>query len=419
MKIRRKQLCKIAYVIYMMFILNVTYSVFNTAYSNLFAVLLVLFGMLISTIPGLLRGIINKQIVQGLKAFLFPMLMVSGVSIFTAVFVHGTSIYDSDVTQSILRCFYYIIAFFVAYYSIQWFGKDTIKLVVISGWISYLTVFVKYLKNAGISGLIFYDKVVGGVGLEVHNLTYCMGLIFVYVLLSNEYSKKEKWKLLIPVLIAIIYGNKRTLFLALAVSLFLYYLLNKFESKRMLTLRITFGLYIIGAFFFLWLVKSGTFAEILTSFNIPDMARLRIWNFFADSYTLSPNYWGRSIAYTDNRMVLQSTMQALDITNKIPIHNDILRAYIGWGFILFLYYIVNFFLRQVRWFTKQGSENNGWRYFAVASCAYFIYFFDNMLTAVNFNMCFFIIWILLINNIGYGGVKQSGRTFSNNHRASL
>lgn len=400
MKVKRTQIKKAIYVIYMMFILNVTYSFFYTDYANTFAVLFALFGMLISTIPGLINGVLDKRIKQGFAAFLLPMILITMVSVFTARYVHGTPFNSSDVKQSLLRCFYYIIAFFVAYYSIRWFDKDAIRLIVISGWISYSTVFVKYLKNAGIKGIVNFDHGVGGVSLEVHNLTYCMGLFFIYYLVSCEYTKKEKLKMLIPILIAIVYGNKRTLFLGLAVSLLLYFLFNKFESRRMQMLRVVFGIYIIGAFIFLWLVRSGTFSAILAYFDIPDMSRLKMWNYFSSSYTISPNYWGRGIAYTDNMMAKSSTKQVLKLTVNIPIHNDILKAYIGWGFIPFLYYIVNFFLRQVHWFVKQSKENNGWRYFAIASCVYFINFFDNMITAINFNMCFFAIWLLLIKEKG-------------------
>lgn len=409
MKIKRIQIKRIIYVIYMMFILNVTYSVFYTDYANSFAVTFVLFGMLTSTIPRLIHGKLNKQIVRGTKAFLLPMVLIALLSVFTARYVHGTPFNSSDVKQSLLRCFYYIVAFFIAYYSVRWFGRDAIKLIVISGWISYLTVFVKYLKNAGIRGLIDFGHGVGGVSLEVHNLTYCMGLFFIYYLVSNEYTKKEKLSILVPILIAIIYGNKRALFLGVAISLLLYFLFNKFESRRLQMLRIVFVIYVIGAFVFLWLVRSGLFSAILAYFDIPDMSRIKIWNYFLDSYTISPNYWGRGIAYTDNRMAMSSTKQALQLTINIPIHNDILRAYIGWGFIPFFYYIVNFFLKQVHWFIKQGKENNGWRYFAVASCVYFIYFFDNMITAINFNMCFFVIWLLLTKNVNLNRRKQGGR----------
>lgn len=400
MKIRTISIKKAVYVVYMMFVLNVTYSVFNTAYAYNFAILFALFGVALYAIPMLVRGKIERKLARGIVAFLLPMILITGISIITAVCVHGTSIYGSDVSQSLLRCIHYCAAFLIAYYSVRWFGKDTVRLIVISGLISYATVFIQYIQRAGLKGLVFFQHVVNGVGLEVHDLTYCMGLVFIYYLLSDEYSNSYKIKALIPISIAIIYGNKRSLFLGLAISILIYVLLNRFESQSLQLLWIVFGIYIVGAFIFLWLVKSGVFATILTYFNIPDMARLRIWNYFSDSYTLTPGYWGRGIAYTDNRMVLRETMQSLDITNKIPIHNDILRIYIGWGFIPFLYYLVNFFLLQIRWFRKQGNNNNGWQYFAIASCVYFINFFDNMITSVSFNICFFVIWLLLTKEKG-------------------
>ena len=405
MKIRTISIKKAVYVIYMMFVLNVTYSVFNTAYAYNFAILFALFGVALYAIPMLVRGKIERKLVRGIVAFLLPMILITGISIITAICVHGSSIYGSDVSQSLLRCIHYCAAFLIAYYSVRWFGKDTVRLIVISGLISYATVFVQYIQRAGLKGLIFFQHVVNGVGLEVHDLTYCMGLFFIYYLLSDEYSKSYKIKALIPISIAIIYGNKRSLFLGLAISILIYVLLNRFESQSLQLLWIVFGIYIVGAFIFLWLVKSGVFATILTYFNIPDMARLRIWNYFSDSYTLTPGYWGRGIAYTDNRMVLRETMQSLDITNKIPIHNDILRIYIGWGFIPFLYYLVNFLL-QIRWFRKQGDNNNGWQYFAIASCVYFINFFDNMITSVSFNICFFVIWLLLTKEKGNIDIGQ-------------
>lgn len=406
MKIRTISIKKAVYVIYMMFVLNVTYSVFNTAYAYNFAILFALFGVALYAIPMLVRGKIERKLVRGIVAFLLPMILITGISIITAICVHGSSIYGSDVSQSLLRCIQYCAAFLIAYYSVRWFGKDTVRLIVISGLISYATVFIQYIQRAGLKGLIFFQHVVNGVGLEVHDLTYCMGLFFIYYLLSDEYSKSYKIKALIPISIAIIYGNKRSLFLGLAISILIYVLLNRFESQSLQLLWIVFGIYIVGAFIFLWLVKSGVFAMILTYFNIPDMARLRIWNYFSDSYTLTPGYWGRGIAYTDNRMVLRETMQSLDITNKIPIHNDILRIYIGWGFIPFLYYLANFFLLQIRWFRKQGDNNNGWQYFAIASCVYFINFFDNMITSVSFNICFFVIWLLLTKEKGNIDIGQ-------------
>ena len=75
------------------------------------------------------------------------------------------------------------------------------------------------------------------------------------------------------------------------------------------------------------------------------------------------------------------TMREMRVTAATNIHNDILRAYIGWGCLPMLYYLVNFFLLRVNRFIKDKNEENAWRYFAIASLYLFINFFDNMLSA--------------------------------------
>lgn len=87
---------------------------------------------------------------------------------------------------------------------------------------------------------------------------------------------------------------------------------------------------------------------ILARLGVADNMRLSFWNFFRDSYELSPFYLGRGIQYTDNRMILSSTKGALRITNNVGIHNDILRTYIGWGCIPFLYYYYNLFVLNLK-----------------------------------------------------------------------
>ena len=52
-------------------------------------------------------------------------------------------------------------------------------------------------------------------------------------------------------------------------------------------------------------------------------------------------------------------------------------------------------------FIKDKNEENAWRYFAIASLYLFINFFDNMLSAENFNLCFFVAYLLLVNDLEF------------------
>lgn len=386
----------IVYVIYMIFIINVNYSLFYTNYAPMLQTLLALIAAYYVFVR---RGIgrIEKCFIKEFNAFCTPMVLISLLSIFTAVFVHHTS-NQSDINQSLVRCYYYVVAFMIAYFSVKKFGKDAPVLIITAGLISYATVFFQYIYYAGFDGLLhFMNNKVNGISLEVHNLTYCLGLFFLFYLLCDKYPKKYKIRMCIILGIAIFWGNKRALYFGFAITLVIYYLFHKFAEKRLTLLKVIFVVYIIGAFLYLWFVKSGIFELLLSIFNINDMSRLKFWNYFQNVYEITPFYWGRGISYTDNIMGLPSTMKEMQVTSATNIHNDILRAYIGWGCLPFLYYFINFFLIRTHRFIQEGNQKNGWRYFAVASFYYFVNFFDNMLTAVNFNLCFFVVFLLLEN----------------------
>ncbi len=388
---------KTLYVVYMIFVLNVYYSLFNTNYANQFSVLLAFIGCIYL----LRKGSIEKAFIQDFNAFCIPMIVITLISVLTAKFVHHTT-NISDINQSLVRCFLYIVAFIIAYYSTKIFGKETPKLLIISGLISYTTVFARYLNVVGINGLLhFMNNKVEGISLEVHNLTYCLGVFFLYYLISNKYSVKFKMRMCCILAIAIFFGNKRSLYVAFIITLGVYFLFHRFKSKRLTILRGIFVIYIFSAFTYLWAVKTGVFELMLNTYNINDMSRLKFWNYFSGVYEVSPLYWGRGISYTDNLMGTSAVMHDLKVSSATNIHNDILRTYIGWGCIPFLYYLINFFLLRIRKFIKDKNETSGWKYFAIASFYFFVNFFDNMLTAVDFNICFFIVFLLLTHDENY------------------
>lgn len=372
---------------------------YNKRYSKIwpyFALLCVLDFVMSPSKSALYEVFANLTLCQGL----LPNMNISVmISVYTSIAVYHTT-NPSDWKQSIVRCFYYVVPFLAAYYSVRKFGNDTPRLLTISGLISYSTVFIRYIYYGGFGILLhFSNNKVNGISLEVHNLTYCMGLFFLYYLLSDKYDNKFKTKICLILMVGIFFGDKRALYLGLAVTLLIYFLFHKFKEKRLTLLKIIFVFYIAAAFIYLILIKTGVFEALLYKYGINDMSRLTFWNYFSSAYEISPFYWGRGIAYTDNIMGATETMREMRVTAATNIHNDILRAYIGWGCLPMLYYLVNFFLLRVNRFIKDKNEENGWRYFAIASLYLFINFFDNMLSAENFNLCFFVVYLLLVNDL--------------------
>jgi hypothetical protein len=391
---------KILYVVYMIFVINVPYGFFTTDYSVQLSLIMALYGLCIVTLDLIGRHRIDRMLVLGIKAFIIPMGIITIISVICAIKIHHTQ-NISDVNQSIVRWMRYSYAFMIAYLSFKWFKKDAPRLFIIAGLISYSTVFIRYFVVGGtyalthIFGEINLEDARNGVSLEVHNLTYCLGLFFVFYLLSDKYSISEKLKMCGILAIAIIFGNKRTLYFAMLITLLVYYLFHKVRIQRTL-LGIFSIMYIIVAFVYLWSIKSGMYQMMITALNINDMSRLKFWNYFSDSYEISIKYWGRGISYTDNIMGKSQTMADMRVTSATTIHNDLLRAYIGWGFIPFLYYLVNIFIFRTKEFLNIPSKTNAWRYFAIVSYTFFLYFFDNMIVAINYNVVFFLIWFLLM-----------------------
>lgn len=390
---------KTIFVIYMIFVLNVTYSVFYSDSARVLQIPLAMLGLFYMFVADKGFGKIRVKSINEFNAFCTPMIIITMISVYTSIAVYRTT-NPSDWKQSIVRCFYYVVPFLAAYYSIKKFGNDTPRLLIISGLISYSTVFFRYVYYGGFGILLhFANNKVNGISLEVHNLTYCMGLFFLYYLLSDKYDNKFKTKICLILMIGVFFGEKRALYLGLTVTLLVYFLFHKFKEKRLNLLKIVFVFYIFAAFIYLILIKTGVFEALLYKYGINDMSRLTFWNYFSSAYEISPFYLGRGIAYTDNIMGATETMREMRVAAATNIHNDILRAYIGWGYLPMLYYLVNFFLLRVKRFIKDKNEENGWRYFTIASLYFFINFFDNMLSAENFNLCFFVVYLLLVNDL--------------------
>lgn len=229
---------KTIFVIYMIFVLNVTHSIFYSDSARVLQIPLAMLGLFYMLVADKGFGKIRVKSINEFNAFCTPMIIITMISVYTSIAVYHTT-NPSDWKQSIVRCFYYVVPFLAAYYSVKKFGNDTPRLLIISGLISYSTVFIRYVYYGGFGILLhFANNKVNGISLEVHNLTYCMGLFFLYYLLSDKYNNKFKTKICLILMIGIFFGDKRALYLGLTVTLLVYFLFHKFKEKRPTLLKI-------------------------------------------------------------------------------------------------------------------------------------------------------------------------------------
>lgn len=389
---------KAIFVLLAALILNVNNSFFHLQYDyyyNLIAAIALILG------PALLLHIKKrgtyKLLVEGLKSFIVPWAIVTTLSVITSIVVYHTNI-RGDYTQSIRRFIHVCVDYLIAYMGYRRFKKKSLFFLTIAGMMSYATVVIRWLLAAGIDDIMHpFNHTINGITLEVHELTYIFGILFLYYLLSKDYDKNFKMTICIALAVAIILGNKRALYLGMVISLFVYWLFHKFDNKNKQLLRVIAVIYFLILFTWLYIVRSGMLELLILRLGINSSSRFSFWNYFKTVYWLSPSYLGRGLSYTDNVLATSTFKHATDIWINTHIHNDILKAYIGWGFMPFVYYFFNFFVLQVKKFVKFGRQKCAWRYFVIISCVLSIYFFDSMLEAFGFNITLFLIWFALMD----------------------
>lgn len=381
--ISQKNVWKILFFLCAIIALNVPGSIFYNDYSEQ---LIVILGVIEIAITGLIcvkSNKVNSLLATGVAEFVTPFLVVTVVSCVSAAVIHQTS-NVSDITQSFIRAIQIAAVFMVAYSAVKKFGKMSLDILLVAGCVSYATVILRV-----VSGEFDVSR------LESHGFIETTGLLFIYYCLSESYSVRKKIVRCLLCATILLLGGKRVAWGGIAWSLFVYFLFSKIKERKDRIIKITMVVYFAAAFIYLILIKNGYFSLILAQLGVTDNMRLSFWDFFRDSYELSPFYLGRGIQYTDNRMILSSTKGALRITNNVGIHNDILRTYIGWGCIPFLYYYYNLFVLNLKKIKRKFSNANIWLYFAIVSYCFVNYMVDYMITYIPFNICLFTIGLLI------------------------
>lgn len=381
--ISQKNVWKIIFFFCAIVALNVPGSIFYNDYSEKIVLALGVIEIAITALICIKSNKLNALLATGVSEFVTPFFVVTVVSCFSAAVIHQTS-NVGDITQSFIRAIQIAAVFVIAYNAVKKFGKISLDILLLAGCISYTTVVLRV-----ISGKLDVSR------LESHGFIEATGLLFIYYCLSRSYSLRQKLARCLLCATILLLGGKRVAWIGIAWSLFVYFLFFKIKERKDRIIKITMIVYFAAAFIYLILIKNGFFSMILAWLGVTDNMRLSFWNFFRDSYELSPFYLGRGIQYTDNRMILSSTKGALRITNNVGIHNDILRTYIGWGFIPFLYYYYNLFVLNLKKIKRKFNNANIWLYFAIVSYCFVNYMVDYMITYIPFNICLFIICLLI------------------------
>lgn len=387
MSIRKKDLFYIALFV---LVFNVKNSIF---YTENYIPLYIMIGFTVFIILAISKKLkISKKIVQIFRRYFGPYLLVSCFSMMTAAFVYKESI-KPYITQTFVYLVLHFSAFISALYIYLRNRKRTFKIAIVAAGFSYATLVVKWIYVAGFPECLdFMNKSVSGVTLEVNYITYASGMLFVYALLSNEITNRKKLHWCMVLFILIFLGNKRAIYLALFAAIMIYYLFFCVFKHSNRALKIVAFSFIGVALLWVYVIKSGLLEAVVTFFGINTMSRLQLWNYVGNAYEFSPLYLGRGLVYSDMQTISSAYIRTYGITGgSSQIHNDILRMYIGWGFIPFIYYWYCMIYKNIKLLAKGAGSEIAWRGLAVLVYTFFIYFFDNMFTAYNVSIILFLI----------------------------
>lgn len=175
--------------------------------------------------------------------------------------------------------------------------------------------------------------------LEIHELTYCLGLCLIFFLFfKKQKSKRDIWKLAQLILLFIL-GGKRIAIAGLLVSgLFAFLVRRKGMSKKMIILIGGVGCVICMAW--IALLYDGRALLFFAEHNINVMGRDSIWTYFLTRTKFSPDSLGWGLASTTKAIENMTRAEVGNMVNVRGLHNDILKMYIDCGFIGFCAWLI-------------------------------------------------------------------------------
>ncbi|HAR1791926.1 TPA: glycerol-3-phosphate cytidylyltransferase [Enterococcus faecium] len=281
----------------------------------------------------------NYIIEKNLKLATVPIIAIVVYSI--AVWLMSGSVPDEDVVRNLFTANTYLVISYlfasVLYYE---FGKNSIVFLMKCGVVSYLLgsilpLIIK-MPRAAISYL--FTSHTNDTSLlwltEVNDLTFAFGIILLYFLFS--YHQNHKKKNIIICALMIFWGLKR---IEIAAILLCYLFFKVITEKIVFSqgAKIFLVSVLSVSYLYVMFIHNGQLAMLAEMYNINFMGRLLTYNYVTETYSsFSPGFLGIGFGRIDE--ILDDLVAENFRINYVPVislHSDVLRMYIGLGFIAF------------------------------------------------------------------------------------
>ena len=212
--------------------------------------------------------------------------------------------------------------------------------------------------------------------LEIHTMTYVFGFMALYYAYRWFVEKESgvKWLFFVSVFLTAI-GTKRIVLMAMLAAIVMMVVLNRIKpGQRYSLMRLGCMILIASSFAFLYLVHSGILERMTAALGVESSSRFVLWNLLQNKYDMSPLFMGYGISY--GARIMHYVWQRAGLANAVALHNDILRVYLGMGFMGSLLYWYNYFYATMRKANRICSTDVAMFVFSMAA-----YFYINSMTS--------------------------------------
>lgn len=234
------------------------------------------------------------------------------------------------------------------------------------------------------------------VDIEVHDLTFAIGLYLLHFLLKRG-KVKYRGIMLLTTGFFFCAGLKRIAVGALVVALLVVLVQRVLpeNGKRLYLMAGGFAI-VICSVFYIWAIKNGLYTVLAEKFKINTMGRIQMNDFIDSYYTFSPSFLGYGLGYV-SELLLSGAASRIGIF--LGIHNDLLRIYIETGFWGYLGWLVVLWLYKTWYFIKKRGIETAALVFGLGIYCFFTYLTDNTYYYFYTNLAAFTLGLSYVHDI--------------------
>ena len=346
-----------------------------------------------------------EQVREHYNLMITPFIIFGIYSILLWMFRDNVTL--GNYTRLFSTILYLVFAWGYASCGFYLFGKKSIDILFCAGVTSYtLGSIIPLIINYGTREISLYlISAVTGANtsasyiMEVHDLTFAMGLFFLYYVFVECNREKNHVKKIFLSFALIVLGLKRIEIFALAVAIASYWVVlrkGKTMKGRSIFFFLLFSIISIGYVYLIW---SGVLDILATKFGIDFMGRLDYYSYARKFYDFSPLFMGNGYTYFSRYWgnLYTSGFRIGGYGVAASIHSDILVMFIEIGFVGMLAWIFYCF----KFKTGRLSRCNGiavGEYYLLATIYMFIlYLTDNTSTYFLTQMIYYLIPLAMGN----------------------